>query len=92
MPGCSKKEDYMDENSLGMVPVEIMEIRTEYGIIRCKAAKMGDTNINAPPDCEECKRMALELGVPLKDVMRMQVASLAPGQVTKIAFGSLAGS
>jgi len=48
MPGCSKKEDYIDENSLGMVPVEIMEIRTEYGIIRFKAAKMGDTNINAP--------------------------------------------
>jgi uncharacterized protein (DUF111 family) len=74
-----------------MVPVEILEIRAEYGMIQSKAAKMGDMNINATPCREECKGVALENGVPLKDVMRMQVESLASSQVINIAFGGPAG-
>ena len=53
------------------VPTEMLEIPTRYGMIRCKVAKMGDTNINATPEYADCKRIALEQGVPLKNVMLM---------------------
>ncbi|MGO8945140.1 MAG: nickel insertion protein [Syntrophobacteraceae bacterium] len=56
-----------------------MEIGTEYGMIRCKAAKMGDTNINAAPDYEDCMRIAFEQGVPLKDAMRIASRILSTG-------------
>lgn len=39
----------------------------------------------------KCKGIPLENGVPLKDVMRMQVESLAPSQVINIAFDGPAG-
>ena len=44
-------------------------VQTEYGPVRCKIATAADRIINVAPEYEDCKRLALELGVPLKDVM-----------------------
>lgn len=48
---------------------EMGEVQTSYGSIRFKVARIGDRNVNVMPEYEDCKRIALELGVPLKDVM-----------------------
>jgi uncharacterized protein (TIGR00299 family) protein len=47
----------------------IKEIRTTYGTVRIKIARAGDKIINIAPEYEDCKRLALERNVPLKDVM-----------------------
>ncbi len=47
----------------------IKEIRTSYGTVRIKVARAGDKIINIAPEYEDCKRLAIERNVPLKDVM-----------------------
>jgi uncharacterized protein (TIGR00299 family) protein len=47
----------------------IKEIRTTYGTVRIKVARVGDKIINIAPEYEDCKRLAIERDVPLKDVM-----------------------
>ena len=57
-------------------PHETLEIQTEYGMIRCKVAKVGNTIVNVTPEYEDCRRIALEYGVPLKDVMELARGTL----------------
>ena len=47
----------------------IKKINTKYGVINFKVAKFGDEIINITPEYEDCKREALEKGVPLKNVI-----------------------
>ncbi len=47
----------------------IQAIQTQYGAINFKVAKIGHRTINVAPEYEDCKRAALESGVPLKQVM-----------------------
>ena len=47
----------------------IKEIRTTYGTVSIKVARVGDKIINIAPEYEDCKRLAIERNVPLKDVM-----------------------
>jgi uncharacterized protein (TIGR00299 family) protein len=47
----------------------IKEIRTTYGTVRIKVARVGDKIMNISPEYEDCKRLAIERNVPLKDVM-----------------------
>lgn len=47
----------------------IREIPTQYGVIRCKVATIGDEVVNLAPEYEDCKRAALEHHVPLKVVI-----------------------
>ena len=47
----------------------IKEIRITYGTVRIKVARVGDKIINIAPEYEDCKRLAIERNVPLKDVM-----------------------
>jgi hypothetical protein len=47
----------------------IQVIQTQYGAINFKVAKIGHRTINVAPEYEDCKRAALESGVPLKQVM-----------------------
>jgi len=47
----------------------IEDIRTPYGAVRIKVARAGDKIINIAPEYEDCKRLAVECDVPLKDVM-----------------------
>jgi pyridinium-3,5-bisthiocarboxylic acid mononucleotide nickel chelatase len=47
------------------------EVRTELGVVTFKVAKAGARIINVAPEYDDCKRLALEKGVPLKDVMEL---------------------
>ena len=47
---------------------EILPLRTKYGRIRFKWARWEGRIVNLSPEYDDCKRLALERGVPLKDV------------------------
>jgi uncharacterized protein (TIGR00299 family) protein len=47
---------------------EILSVQTKYGAIRFKLARWDGRAVNFSPEYEDCKRVALERGVPLKEV------------------------
>jgi len=47
---------------------EIVSLKTKHGNIRFKIARWNGEVINVSPEYEDCKRKALEKGIPLKDV------------------------
>jgi hypothetical protein len=47
---------------------EILNLRTQYGKIHMKLARWKGKIVNISPEYEDCKRLALEKGVPLKDI------------------------
>jgi uncharacterized protein (TIGR00299 family) protein len=48
---------------------ESVTVDTEYGPVRVKVARRRGKIVNAAPEYEDCRRVALERGVPLKAVM-----------------------
>jgi uncharacterized protein (TIGR00299 family) protein len=48
---------------------EIREVETPYGKVRVKISKRGDEVMNASPEYEDCRRVAEERNIPLKQVM-----------------------
>lgn len=48
---------------------DIRKVPTKYGLMRFKVAHLGSTVINAVPEYDDCKRVALEQAIPLKVVM-----------------------
>lgn len=54
----------------------IETVETTYGPINCKIARIGDEIVNVAPEYEDCKRAALQRGVPLKKVVREIAAQL----------------
>lgn len=48
---------------------DITEILTDFGTIKFKVARVGDRIINVAPEYDDCRRVARETGVPLKEVM-----------------------
>jgi pyridinium-3,5-bisthiocarboxylic acid mononucleotide nickel chelatase len=47
----------------------IIEVQTEYGVIRCKVAAAGKEIINISPEYEDCRRAAAKTKIPLKHIM-----------------------
>jgi uncharacterized protein (DUF111 family) len=47
---------------------EILPLRTKYGNLPFKLARWEGRIVNFSPEYDDCKRLALERGVPLKDV------------------------
>lgn len=61
---------------------EIVPRQTKYGKIRFKLARWEGKVVNFSPEYEDCKRLALEKGVPLKEVFeeaRKEVAAFQTG-------------
>ncbi|MBF0540021.1 MAG: nickel pincer cofactor biosynthesis protein LarC [Nitrospirae bacterium] len=52
---------------------EIVDVSTEYGIIKMKVSKSGGDIINLSPEYEDCKSIALNHDLPLKSVMDLAV-------------------
>ena len=50
---------------------EIKEVELPYGRVRVKVSRGPDGVSNISPEYEDCKRLALESGAPLKDIMDM---------------------
>jgi len=47
---------------------EIVQVQTEYGAVGIKVASLQGRRVNFVPEYEDCRRLAAEKGVPLKDV------------------------
>jgi uncharacterized protein (TIGR00299 family) protein len=47
---------------------EMVEVETEYGIIRVKLGKIGDKIIKVLPEYDDCKRLSIEKGIPLMKI------------------------
>jgi len=45
------------------------KVETEFGPVTFKVAEFDARIVNATPEYEDCKRIALEKGIPLKNVM-----------------------
>ena len=61
---------------------EMVRVQTPYGPVQVKVARRNGRVLNAAPEFEECRRIALERGAPLKHVLAAAVA----------AFEKLAGN
>lgn len=62
---------------------EIREVATEYGTVRVKISRRGEEVLTATPEYEDCKRLAEEKQVPLKQVMDEAKALISRGDTTK---------
>jgi len=49
----------------------IKEVQTKYGPVKIKVAEVNGSTINTTPEYEDCKRLALEKKIPLKQVMEL---------------------
>ncbi|MGC9995990.1 MAG: nickel pincer cofactor biosynthesis protein LarC [Terriglobia bacterium] len=54
---------------------ELVSIQTPYGAVNVKVAKRDGKVLNVAPEYEDCRRLASEKGVPLKQVMIAAQAS-----------------
>lgn len=48
---------------------EIREVRTPYGVVRCKVARGPEGVLNVAPEYEDCARLARETKIPVKRIM-----------------------
>ena len=63
---------------------EIIPCQTKYGRIRFKVSRWEGKVINLSPEYEDCKRLALEKGVPLKQIFeeaRKKVITIQKGEL-----------
>ncbi|MFH1114947.1 MAG: nickel pincer cofactor biosynthesis protein LarC [Pseudomonadota bacterium] len=59
---------------------EIKEVPTKYGPLKFKVARLGETVVNIGPEYDECRRVALEMNIPLKEVMEeVRKTAVTPG-------------
>ena len=50
---------------------EFVEVQTEWGVVRMKVARLaGGEAVNAQPEYEDCRRIAEQQKIPLKNVMQ----------------------
>ena len=54
---------------------EIVEVATQYGPVRVKIGKRADAVLNAAPEFEDCRRIARERGVAVKEVVAAALAA-----------------
>jgi len=53
---------------------EITEVETAFGTVRVKRASLNGRPLAAAPEYEDCRRLALESGVPWRDIYRAALA------------------
>jgi pyridinium-3,5-bisthiocarboxylic acid mononucleotide nickel chelatase len=53
-----------------VLPREVVTVHTMWGHVRIKVASIGGKDANLAPEYEDCRRIAVEHGVPLKNVMQ----------------------
>jgi uncharacterized protein (TIGR00299 family) protein len=57
------------------LPRRSVPVQTRYGEVRVKLATLEGTVVNASPEFEDCRRLSLEAGVPLKAVVAAALAA-----------------
>jgi uncharacterized protein (DUF111 family) len=53
------------------------EVETPYGIVRVKIARWGEGQTKAAPEYEDCRRLAAQYNVPLREIYRAAEAASA---------------
>ncbi len=56
------------------LPREFVEVETPYGIVKVKVARLGREIVNIAPEYEDCRRIAIERKIPLKEIMAAAVS------------------
>ena len=59
---------------------EWVTVTTQWGNVRLKVASMNGAVTNYAPEYEDCRRIATERHVPLKNVMQEALQAYANGQ------------
>jgi len=54
---------------------EMVRVETPYGPVQVKVSRMNGRVLNAAPEFEDCRRIALERGAPLKQVLAAAAAA-----------------
>jgi uncharacterized protein (DUF111 family) len=54
---------------------DLVEVGTPYGRVRMKVGRRGETVLNAAPEFEDCRRIASERGVPVKEIVAAALAA-----------------
>ncbi|MCS7264387.1 MAG: nickel pincer cofactor biosynthesis protein LarC [Armatimonadetes bacterium] len=54
---------------------EFVEVETPYGVVKVKVAKLGNEIVNIAPEYNDCRHIALEQKVPLKEVMAAAISA-----------------
>ena len=57
------------------LPREIKKVKTPYGEVNVKISKLADNNINIAPEYEDCKKLAQEYNVSLKEVYNAAISN-----------------
>jgi uncharacterized protein (DUF111 family) len=57
---------------------EWREVATPWGPVRVKLGRLGEREVNAWPEFEDCRKVAEAAGVPLKDVWAAALGALPP--------------
>ncbi len=55
------------------LPREMVKVQTPYGVVRMKISMFGGQPVNYVPEFEDCRRLAIEKGVALKEVQSAAV-------------------
>ena len=50
---------------------EIVQVETSLGAVSAKVKQLGGTNVAVSPEYEDCRRIAVERGMPLQEVYRI---------------------
>jgi hypothetical protein len=58
---------------------ELVEMQTEYGVVRVKIGKLAGAIVNVAPEFEDCRARAKERGVPVKEVAAAALAAFRKG-------------
>ncbi|MGB8592117.1 MAG: nickel insertion protein, partial [Candidatus Acidiferrales bacterium] len=48
---------------------EVVPVETPFGAVRMKVSRQNGTMLNAAPEYEDCRKIAAEKGIPLKQVI-----------------------
>jgi pyridinium-3,5-bisthiocarboxylic acid mononucleotide nickel chelatase len=54
-----------------MLQREIVLVKTPYGPVHIKLARLGATIVNVKPEYEDCRELARQMNIPLKTVLEM---------------------
>jgi uncharacterized protein (TIGR00299 family) protein len=58
-----------------MLQRELVQVQTHFGQLQVKVAKLGNQVVNVAPEFEECRKLARQFGVAVKDVMEAALSA-----------------
>jgi hypothetical protein len=59
----------------GLAGRRLVEVRTALGVARVKVKEIGGRAVDVAPEYEDCRRIARERGLDVRDVMRTFTAA-----------------